>query len=73
MLILAAIVVRLEQRAQSEKAVLGDGLESFVVLFAGLVAMARGKNSNVFMRWRVALQGIAILLFVLFMMLYHQS
>ena len=43
------------------------------VLFAGLVAMARGKNSNVFMRWRVALQGIAILLFVLFMMLYHQS
>ena len=31
MLILAAIVVRLEQRAQSEKAVLGDGLESFVV------------------------------------------
>jgi hypothetical protein len=43
------------------------------VLFAGLFAMARGKNSNVFMRWRVALQGIAILLFVLFMMLYHQS
>jgi len=40
--------------------------------------MARGgaynqRNANKLMRWRVALQGLAILLFVLFMMLYHQS
>ena len=48
------------------------------VLFFGLFSMARGgpfnqRNANKLMRWRVALQGIAILLFVLFMMLYHQS
>jgi uncharacterized BrkB/YihY/UPF0761 family membrane protein len=48
------------------------------VLFFGLFSMARGgpfnqRNANRLMRWRVALQGIAILLFVLFMMLYHQS
>ena len=47
-------------------------------LFFGLFSMARGgpfnqRNANKLMRWRVALQGIAILLFVLFMMLYHQS
>jgi uncharacterized BrkB/YihY/UPF0761 family membrane protein len=49
-----------------------------VVLFFGLFSMARGgafnqRNANKLMRWRVALQGVAILLFVLFMMLYHQS
>ena len=48
------------------------------VLFWGLFSMARGgaynhRNANKLMRWRVALQGVAILLFVLFMMLYHQS
>jgi hypothetical protein len=48
------------------------------VLFFGLFSMARGgpfnqRNANKLMRWRVVLQGIAILLFVLFMMLYHQS
>ena len=48
------------------------------VLFFGLITMARGglfnqRNANKLMRWRVALQGLAILLFVLFMMLYHQS
>jgi len=48
------------------------------VLFFGLFTMARGgaynqRNANKLMRWRVALQGVAILLFVLFMMLYHQS
>ena len=47
-------------------------------LFVGLFSMARGgsfnqRNANKLMRWRVALQGLAILLFVLFMMLYHQS
>jgi hypothetical protein len=48
------------------------------VLFFGLFSMARGgafnqRNANKLMRWRVALQAFAILLFVLFMMLYHQS
>ena len=48
------------------------------VLFFGLFSMARGgafnkRNANKLMRWRIALQGLAILLFVLFMMLYHQS
>jgi len=48
------------------------------VLFFGLFSMARGgaynqRNANKLMRWRVALQALAILLFVLFMMLYHQS
>jgi len=48
------------------------------VLFWGLFSMARGgaynqRNANKLMRWRVALQGLAILLFVVFMMLYHQS
>jgi len=48
------------------------------VLFFGLFSMARGgafndRNANKLMRWRVALQGIAILLFVVFMLLYHQS
>ena len=48
------------------------------VLFWGLFSMARGgaynqRNANKLMRWRVALQGIALLIFVLFMMLYHQS
>ena len=49
-----------------------------VALFWGLFSMARGgaynqRNANKLMRWRVVLQGVAVLLFVLFMMLYHQS
>ena len=48
------------------------------VLFMGLFSMARGgefakRNSNCFMRWRVIMQGIAILLFVIFMMTWHRS
>ena len=40
------------------------------VLFLGLFSMARAgefnrKHGNTFMRWRVALQGTAILLFVI--------
>jgi hypothetical protein len=43
------------------------------VLFAGLVSMARGgefnrKHGNRLMRWRVALQGLAIALFALAML-----
>lgn len=42
------------------------------VLFAGLVGMARGGDpmrSNVFMRWRVLLQGAALALVALLMLL----
>jgi hypothetical protein len=51
---------------------------TLVVLFMGLFSMARGgefakRNSNRFMRWRVILQGVAVLLFVLFMMLWHRG
>jgi hypothetical protein len=40
------------------------------VLFAGLFTMARGgefnrRHGNTIMRWRVALQAVAILLFLL--------
>jgi hypothetical protein len=43
------------------------------VLFAGLFSMARGgefnrKHGNRLMRWRVALQGLAIVLFALVML-----
>ena len=42
------------------------------VLFVGMFAMARGgefnrKYGNTLMRYRVLLQGLAILLFILFM------
>ena len=40
------------------------------VLFAGLITMARGGSgatSNKLMRYRVLLQGVAILLLVIFM------
>ena len=42
------------------------------VLGAGLFGMVRGgdpRRSNALMRWRVTLQGVAILLFVLLMAL----
>ncbi len=43
------------------------------VLFAGLIAMARGgefnrKHGNRLMRWRVALQGMALLLLAILML-----
>jgi hypothetical protein len=43
-------------------------------LFLGMFSMARGgefdrRNSNRFMRWRVILQGTAIGLFILFVLL----
>jgi hypothetical protein len=48
------------------------------VLFLGLFSMARGgkfaeRNSNRFMRWRVIMQGVAVLLFVIFMMTWHRG
>jgi hypothetical protein len=48
------------------------------VLLLGLFSMARGgdfdkRNSNRFMRWRVIAQGIAILLFIIFMMTWHRA
>ena len=43
------------------------------VLFAGLIGLVRGGNnpqrSNALMRWRVLLQGAALLLFMLLMSL----
>ena len=49
-------------------------LASLGVLFAGLITMARGgdfnrKHGNQLMRWRVILQGVALLLFALAMMM----
>jgi len=43
------------------------------VLFAGLITMARGgefnrKYGNRLMRWRVALQGLAVVLFAIAML-----
>lgn len=41
------------------------------VLFAGMLGMARGspERSNALMRWRVLLQGAALALFALLLML----
>tara|TARA_A100001037_G_scaffold203185_1_gene181684 strand:- start:180 stop:392 length:213 start_codon:yes stop_codon:yes gene_type:complete len=49
-----------------------------IVLVAGLIAMARGgefnrKYGNKLMRARVALQGVAIVLFLLFVFAASQS
>ena len=48
------------------------------VLFAGLFVMARGgevnkKYGNVLMRWRVGLQGCALLLLVLVMLFANRG
>jgi len=45
------------------------------VLGLGIINMARGKNpqrSQKLMQWRVVLQGVALLLFAIFMMLFHR-
>ncbi|HEX5326937.1 MAG TPA: twin transmembrane helix small protein [Acetobacteraceae bacterium] len=48
-------------------------LATLGVLFAGLISLARGgenpARSNQLMRWRVILQGAALLLFILMMTL----
>jgi len=48
-------------------------LLTLAVLFAGVITMGRGgeanrKYGNKLMRWRVILQGIAVVLFVLAML-----
>jgi hypothetical protein len=48
------------------------------VLLLGVFSMARGgefdrRNANRFMRWRVVMQGVAILLFIIFMMTWHRG
>jgi hypothetical protein len=53
-------------------------IATLAVLFMGLFSMARGgefdkRNANRFMRWRVIMQGIAILLFIIFMMTWHRG
>ena len=55
-------------------------LATLGVLFMGVFGMARrggsggdhGARSNKLMQWRVILQGLALLLFALFMLLYHR-
>jgi hypothetical protein len=46
------------------------------VLFAGLLGVVRGggdpRRSNALMRWRVILQGAALLIFMLLMSLLHR-
>ena len=48
-------------------------LATLGTLFAGMVGMVRGagnpERSNVLMRWRVLLQGLTLLLFLLFLAL----
>jgi len=51
-------------------------LATLGVLFAGMVGMTRGEEgpaamarSNALMRWRVTLQGVALALFALLLML----
>ena len=51
------------------------------VLFAGLLGLARGGSdatgnparSNMLMRWRVVLQGVALVLFALLLVLLRHS
>ena len=48
-------------------------LATFGVLVAGMVGMVRGGGdpvrSNILMRWRVVLQGVALLLFIILLSL----
>jgi hypothetical protein len=51
---------------------------TLAILLTGLFTMAKGgdfnkRNANRFMRWRVIAQGIAILLFIIFMMTWHRA
>jgi hypothetical protein len=50
-------------------------LATLGTLFLGIISMARGGNprrSNKLMQSRVLLQGLALLLFALFMLLYRR-
>ncbi|HXP29785.1 MAG TPA: twin transmembrane helix small protein [Stellaceae bacterium] len=50
-------------------------LATLGVLFLGVISMARGGNprrSNKLMQTRVLLQGLALLVFALFMLLYRR-
>jgi hypothetical protein len=51
---------------------------TLIVLFTGLISMARGgefnrKNSNRLMRLRVLFQGIAVLLFILILFVFGRD
>lgn len=52
-------------------------LATLGVLFAGMLGLARGDSnhhrSNKLMQWRVLLQGVALGLFVLLMLLIKQQ
>ena len=48
------------------------------ILFLGLFSMARGgefnrKYGNIFMRYRVAAQVVAVLLFLIFILMSHRN
>lgn len=50
-------------------------LATLGVLGMGIISMARGNNprrSNRLMQYRVLFQGIALLIFVIFMMIYRR-
>jgi ABC-type Na+ efflux pump permease subunit len=50
-------------------------LATLGTLALGLISLARGgdpRRSNKLMQMRVVLQGLAILFFAIFMMLYHR-
>jgi hypothetical protein len=54
--------------------IIGAGIATVAVLVAGIVNMLRSRDSprraNVLMRWRVGLQAAAVLLLVLFMLIW---
>ncbi len=55
--------------------VLLAALGALGVLVLGVINMARGNNpqrSQTLMQWRVVLQGLALLLFAIFMWLFHR-
>lgn len=50
-------------------------LATLGTLFLGMISMARGNNprrSNKLMQSRVLLQGLALLFFAIFMLIYHR-
>jgi uncharacterized BrkB/YihY/UPF0761 family membrane protein len=50
-------------------------LATLGILGLGLISMARGdsgRRSNKLMQWRVVMQGVALLLFLVFMWLFRR-
>ena len=55
----------------------GMAIAVFIVLIGGIINMSRKtpnpKRANLFMRWRVGLQGLALLLLILFLVLFGKG